>query len=99
MTQFADNIEYYFVSFEYKPIDSTLLIVLIDSKYNKTLINISGAQNLIIISCFSWNNTQNIHLVIESRDDLFNGFIYIFDPKDSRKPFIWTVSRKLIFKF
>jgi hypothetical protein len=50
----------------------------------------------MIITSFWWQKTESIYIVVENKNDLYNGFIYRFDPKNLKTPFIPTVSQNLM---
>jgi hypothetical protein len=50
----------------------------------------------MIITSFWWQKTESIYAVVENKNDLYNGFIYRFDPKNLKTPFIPTVSKNFV---
>jgi hypothetical protein len=88
--------EYFSFTIKHKPQISTIDLIVLDSKHEKTMHIINGFDNLLFITKFWWQKTKTFYLVAENKNDLYNGFIYRLDPKNGE--IISTVSRDRFFK-
>ncbi len=90
------SIKIYKPNTKHKQQNSTIDLIVFESKHEKIIHKINGFDNLLFITKFWWQKTKTFYLVAENTDDLYNGFIYRLDPKNGE--IISTVSRDRFFK-
>lgn len=96
-SQFPKDTYYAVFYAEYEPriTEFNIAFNVLNTKLKWT--HTKGFEDIIIITAFWWQKTNNFYIVVENRSDLFNAFVYELNPNDLQNPFIQTVSKFFIF--